>query len=209
MRLGILGGCFDPIHLGHLLVAQDVLFKLKLSRIIFVPSFSPPHRPPPITPFQHRVKMVQLAIKYNPKFKLSQIEKGRTGPSWTVDTLRQFRRLLPKASLYFILGYDQYRTIENWHNPGELTRLAKLVVISRPKISRPQLFSGHNSRRVLFLDVIPVAISAQAIRERLAKDASIRYLVTTEVAEYIYRHRLYDRFQATADSRWPEDIKLN
>ncbi|MEO0070604.1 MAG: nicotinate-nucleotide adenylyltransferase [candidate division WOR-3 bacterium] len=191
MRLGILGGCFDPIHIGHILVAQDVLFKLKLSRIIFVPSFSPPHRPPPITPYHHRVKMVQLAIKYNPRFKLSQIEKDRTGPSYTVDTLRQFRRVLPKAYLYFILGYDQYRTVESWHNPEELTQLAKIVVISRPKISRPRLFPEHESRRVIFLDVIPVAVSAQLIRERLAKDKSIRYLVTTKVAEYIYRHRLY------------------
>lgn len=190
-RLGILGGCFDPIHLGHLLVAQNVLFKLKLRQIIFVPAFYPPHRPPPVTPYHHRVKMVQLAIKHTRQFKLSQIEKGRSGPSYTVNTLRQFHRLLPKKSLYFILGYDQYHTIESWHKPQELTRLAKLVVTSRPKMPRPRLSPGHSSRRVLFLDVIPVAISSKAIRERLAKGASIRYLVPSEVAEYIYRQRLY------------------
>ncbi len=191
MNIGVLGGCFDPIHLGHLLIAEDILIKLKLQKILFVPAFHPPHRPPPIASYHHRIKMVQLAIKSNPKFELSQIEKNRPGPSYTVDTLNDLRRLFPKTTLHFIIGYDQYRTIGNWHKPSELTRLAKLVVISRPGVARPPLFRQHPRSRVCFLRVIPVAISGAIIRERVAKGASVRYLVPTKVLKYIYRHHLY------------------
>jgi nicotinate-nucleotide adenylyltransferase len=191
LRIGVFGGCFDPIHLGHLLVAEDVFRQLKLDRLLFIPSFQPPHRPAPVAPYPHRAAMVELAIKYHPQFVLSRIEENDPGPSYTINTLRSLKRLFPGDLIYLIVGYDQYRTIKTWHQSSELTKLARLVVISRPNIKRPARFAGHAPNRVIFLKVIPVAIAAAQIRQRLASRMSIRYLVPTAVAQYIYHHRLY------------------
>jgi len=191
MRLGILGGCFNPVHLGHQLVAEDVLHQLRLDRLLFVPAFRPPHKSNIITPFHHRAAMVRLAIRGNPGFQLCRIEEKGATPSYTVDTLRALQRRYPRASLYLVIGADQYRTMKRWHKPQELTRLARIVVMSRPGVPRPRLFPGHCRNRVRFLDVIPVAISARAIRDRLASGRSVRYLLPTKVMQYIKRHRLY------------------
>lgn len=191
IRLGVFGGCFDPIHLGHLLVAEDVFHKLKLDKLIFIPTFRPPHRAPPVAPYNSRVEMVQRAIANNHSFYLSRIEENRPGPSYTVETLKRLRLLFPCARLYLLLGYDQYRSIACWHKPLELTKMAKLVVMSRPGVLRPTLLPGHNPRKVIFLEVIPVELTATTIRERLAKGRSVCYLIPTAVADYVYKNRLY------------------
>lgn len=192
MRLGILGGSFDPIHFGHLLVATDVTRKLKLDKLLFIPTFRPPHRSKPVAAYPHRVAMVKSAIlKAYDRFEVSRIEENRPGPSYTINTLQRLRHLYPFARFYLIIGYDQYRTIGTWHHPQQLTALARLVVISRPGISQPAIFPGHNRRRVLFLDVIPVDISSSIIRYRLARNMSIRYLTPPPVVQYINRYRLY------------------
>ncbi len=191
MRIGIFGGAFDPVHLGHLMVAEDVAYKLHLDKLLFVPSFQPPHRPAPIAPYHHRVKMLQLATQHNSKFGISTIEKELPVPSYTINTLSALRPSFPGASLYLILGYDQYKTIAAWHRPADLTRLARLVVISRPGIGKPPRFRYHNPARLVFLPVIPVAISAALIRCRLSRGLSIFYLVPTSVSQYIYQHKIY------------------
>ncbi len=201
MRIGIFGGCFDPIHLGHLLIAEDVLGKLNLDRIIFVPTFHPPHRKPPIASYRHRTEMVRRAIAYQSVFQLSRIEELTPVPSYTSETLRALKQQLPRATLYLLIGSDQYQTIARWHQPEELTRWAKLVVMSRPGFPTSKLFPAHDPRRVLFMEVIPVRLTATMIRHRLAKKASICYLVPRKVADYIYQHRLYGTGQRGKNDR--------
>ncbi|MEO0010323.1 MAG: nicotinate-nucleotide adenylyltransferase [candidate division WOR-3 bacterium] len=191
MRLGILGGCFDPIHFGHLLVAEDVFEQLQLDRILFIPTFCPPRRPAPAATFLHRVQMVSRAIKGDRRFRLCRLEEKLPCPSYTVNTLQALHQVYPGARFYLIIGFDQYHTIHTWHQPEKLTRLAQLIVVSRPGVSRPPLYPQHQPHRVKLLDVIPVGISARIIRQRLALNKSIRYLVPPVVAQYIYRHRLY------------------
>ena len=191
MRSGIIGGSFDPIHVGHLIVADDVLRKLALDRVVFVPAFRPPHKHSPLADYRHRLEMVRRATASHPLFDVSDIETGRPGPSFTIDTLTALRAADPDDRLYFILGQDQYAAMEHWHRPEELAHLARLVVMSRPGTARPQLFPGHSTARVRFLDVIPVAVSAAAVRVRLAKGESVGYILPTPVQDYVRQHRLY------------------
>ncbi len=191
MRIGVMGGSFDPIHLGHLLVAEDVCQQLKLTKLLFVPTYQPPHRPLPLADFQHRVNMTKLAISYHPQFAISDIEKNQPTPSYTVNTLRELCQLYPQARLFFVIGYDQYWQIKKWYKAKELTQLACLIVVSRPGIEKPKLFSAHDPNQVRFLSVITVAIASHEIRQRIFRGLSVRYLVPSAVARYIYQHRLY------------------
>ncbi len=190
MRTGIFGGTFDPVHLGHLLVASDLRSTLSLERILFVPAASPPHKRSPSASFVHRLAMLELAISDWPGLEICSLEAERPGPSYTVDTLRELRAC-SRDSLYLIVGYDQYQEISTWHEPEELSRLARIVVASRPGFGRPPLYPGHNPQRVKFVDTIAVDISAAAIRFRLTQGKSIRYLVPSPVWHYIVRHQIY------------------
>ncbi len=191
MRLGVLGGSFDPVHAGHLLVAEDVRQKLKLDRVLFIPSFAPPHKPAPIASYHHRLSMIRLAIKSMPGTELLPVEESLPVPSYTVHTLKAVKERFPGSSRYFLLGADQYQTMAHWHEPLALARLARLVVMSRPGVPKPALFPGHTPNRVRMLDVVAVAVSAAVIRQRLAKGLSVRYILPEAVLEYINRHRLY------------------
>ena len=193
LRLGVFGGSFNPIHLGHVLVADDVRHQLRLDRVLFIPTWHPPHKRGPLTPYRHRLAMTRLAIAGEPEFDLCPIEESRPGPSYTVDTLRELQSLYPGAALYLIVGSDQYRDVASWHQPDLLTSLARVVVMSRPGVDQPALFPGHRPERVLFRPIIPVGISAAAIRARLAKGLSVRYMLPVRVAEHVRRHRLYRR----------------
>jgi len=164
---------------------------LRLERVLFIPACHPPHKRGPLTLYRHRLEMTRLAIEDEPGFELCPIEEGRPGPSYTVDTLRALRSLYPGATPYLIIGSDQYRDVASWHEPDQLTRLTRIVVMSRPGVEPPALFPGHDAKRVLFRAVIPVGISAAAIRARLAKGRSVRYMLPVKVAEYVRRHRLY------------------
>jgi nicotinate-nucleotide adenylyltransferase len=193
VRLGVFGGSFNPFHFGHLLAASDVRQQLRLDRMLFIPAFRPPHKRGPLAPYRHRLAMTRLATAAQPGLELCPIEEGRAGPSYTADTLCELRALYRGAALYLGVGSDQYRDVASWHRPEELTGLARIVVMSRPGIERPALFPGHDPKRVLFCTVIPVGISAAAIRARLAKGRSVRYMLPVRVAEYVRRHRLYRR----------------
>lgn len=192
-RLGVFGGSFDPIHLGHVLVADDVRRQLRLDRVLFIPTWRPPHKRGPLTPYRHRLEMARLATIGEPGFESCAVEQDRPGLSYTVDTLDELRSRYRGSSLYLIVGSDQYRDVSSWQRPDLLTRLARVVVASRPGVERPALFPGHDPKRVLFRSIIPVGISAAAVRARLAKGRSVRYMLPVRVAQYVRRHRLYRR----------------
>jgi len=198
LRLGVFGGSFNPVHLGHLLAADDVRRQLRLDRVLFIPASHPPHKHGPLTPYRHRLGMTRLAIQAEPGFELCRIEENRPGPSYTVDTLRELQSLYRGASLYLIVGSDQYRDVAAWHRPELLTDLAWVVVMSRPGVEQPPRFAGHNPKRVLFRAIIPVGISAAAIRARLAKGRSVQYMLPVRVTEYVQRHGLYRRRTVSA-----------
>ncbi len=205
LRLGVFGGSFNPVHLGHLLVADDVRRLLCLDRILFTPACRPPHKRGPLAPYRHRLAMTRLAIAGEPGFELCRIEEDRPGPSYTADTLRELRSRSPGSRLWLIVGSDQYREMHRWHEPHAFTRLSNLAVVSRPGKPRPALFPGHAAARVRFLDVIRVAISAALIRERLAKGLSVRYMLPVRVGDYVARHGLYRRRTVNDERRMKKE----
>ncbi len=191
MRTGVFGGAFDPVHLGHLLVADDVRRRLRLRRVLLVPTFRPPHRGKTAAPYRHRRRMLELAVSGWRELEVCPVEEERPEPSYTVDTLRVLRVRLPDESLHLIVGADQYREMNRWHAPAELVRLARIVVMDRPGVARPRAFRRHPARRIRFVPVLPVDLSAALVRTRLAKRASVEYMLPTVVSDYIATHRLY------------------
>ncbi len=202
MRVGILGGTFDPIHLGHLIVAEEVRVRLEVPKILFIPAGNPWLRRGPVAPAGHRLEMVRLAIKSNPFFELSSLEVQRPGPTYTVDTLTELReRFGEDAEFYFIIGPDALVELPKWKQPGRLIELCWLVGVKRPGAQEVKLeeleraIPGLTSRLIL-VDEPQIGISSTEIRERVTRGLSIRYLVPEEVQDYIYRHRLYLKEEA-------------
>ncbi len=199
--VGVLGGTFDPIHFGHLAIAEEARQSLGLERVLFVPARLPPHKPGrPITPAEHRVAMVQLAIADNPAFELCELELRRPGPSYTVDTLRELvDEQLEKGiepDLTFILSVEAFAGILSWREPRRILELARLAVVPRPGHEAPgagwlsESFAGLETR-VTLLPGPNIGISGSDIRARAAAGRSIRYFVPAPVARYVAEHRLY------------------
>lgn len=196
--IGIFGGTFDPIHSGHLIVAEEVWFRLELDYILFIPAGQPwlkVNRV--ITPAVHRLAMLKLAIASNPGFQFSALEIDHPGASYTVDTLRSLRAQLGReVKLFFILGWDNLNELPQWHEPSELVKLCTLVAVPRLDCPKPDLDSldkavpGVASKTIL-IDTPFIGISSSEIRQRIAEGKSIRYLVPQEVERYIREHRLY------------------
>ena len=196
-RLGILGGTFDPIHHGHLLAAQEAYHQLALDRILFVPAGLPPHKPArPISPAEHRVRMVELAIADKPHFALSRVDVDRSGPSYTVDTLELLRaRWGPDPRFFFIEGNDSLSELAGWYRPRRLIELCELAVVARPgsQIDLPELerrlpgITGRLHR----VDMPLLQISSSDLRARVRAGRSISYLVPPEVEAYVRQHGLY------------------
>ncbi|MBN1354863.1 nicotinate-nucleotide adenylyltransferase [bacterium] len=228
MRIGILGGTFDPIHNGHLIVAEEARDRFKLDRVLFVPARIPPHKPDMrISSGEHRIQMVRLAVQDHPVFEVSDIELVRKGPSYTVDTLKQ---LQSTGELYLLIGYDSFLSIDTWCAYEEIFSLCRIVVASRPGsqpvqpenltpflrnffpagIARydPQDDPGNRTDdpnwRICFLCIPGMNISSSEIRRRVSNHASIRYLVPAAVARYILRECLY-----SGQTVQPEDISEN
>jgi len=191
MRIGVFGGAFDPIHLGHLLVADDARRRLGLDRVLLVPTSRPPHRPRPRAPFADRMRMVEVATRGWPGLEPCGVEGERPGRSYTVDTLRRLRARLPGARFWLLLGADQYRDMAGWHEPRAVGRLARIAVLDRPGQPRPRVFRGHDPRRVSFVPVMAVDLSAAQVRARLARHRSVGYMLATSVSDYIRTHRPY------------------
>src|SRR5271166_5246780 len=133
MRIGVFGGTFDPVHLGHLILAEQCREQGRLDQVLFVPAASPPHKQSQaLTPFAQRVEMLALAIAGQPAFRIDELEKDRPGPSYTVDTLEQLKERQPAAELFLILGSDTLLDLPHWHGPARVAALATLVVVARP-----------------------------------------------------------------------------
>ena len=198
MRVGILGGTFDPVHIGHLIVAESVRIDLGLDEVLFVPAGQPWLKVDrDITPAVHRMEMVRLAILGNANFKLSKVEVERSGPSYTIDTVIELRNLLgAQVDLFFILGFDALAQLPQWKEPKKLIELCKLAVVPRVNLNPPNLNDLERSipgvsDRVKYVATPLIDISSSQIRERIAQGLSIRYLVPEKVEEYIAKYRLY------------------
>ena len=186
-RIGILGGTFNPPHVGHLALAAESLRRLKLEKVIFVPTLIPPHKKIGDNNALRRYKMVSLACKDNPKFEVSKIELKRKSVSYSVETLRRLKKKYGKnAELFFITGSDSLDELESWKNIDEILKLANFIVALRPGFPIKKL------RRGIKLIKIPVPdISSSTIRERARLSRQIRSLVPESVRRYIIKNKLY------------------
>jgi len=198
VRVGVLGGTFDPVHLGHLSIAEEVRIKLDLDRVIFIPAGQPWLRADAyLTPAIDRLRMVELATRDNSRFQVCDIEIQRSGPTYTVDTLVELgQRLGQDISLYFIVGADILAQFHRWKDPEKVLEACHLVVVSRPGNQDddwPEWFQGAGSAqdKVTQLEIPMVDISGTEIRRRVSLGESVRHLVPDLVAEYIQDRKLY------------------
>ncbi len=198
MRIGILGGTFDPPHIGHLVIAEEARKKLALAKVYFVPARQPPHKlSEPVSPLEDRVAMLRLALDDSPFFVLSLLEANRPGPSYTVDTLRQLRTEFPPAAEFFlIMGMDSLAKLPTWHKPGELIQMCRLAVLRRPGYSAEmdeleRKIPGIKSK-VLFIPAPQLEISSSDLQSRVRGGLSIQSVVPAGVTEYIAQHHLYE-----------------
>jgi nicotinate-nucleotide adenylyltransferase len=197
MKLGVLGGTFDPIHNGHLAIAGEALNKLSLDKVLFVPARQQPLKDrDDVASVENRTKMISLAIKDFPQFALSTVETDSRGPNYTVDTLGKLQQQYSDAELYFILGWDSLEELPRWKRPDEIIRLCRIVALTRNTVAVPQLKELEGvipglSQRLVLLDMAPVNISSTDIRSRLRAGLSIEGMVPPEVKEYIISHQLY------------------
>jgi nicotinate-nucleotide adenylyltransferase len=198
MKTGVLGGTFNPIHKGHLAVAEEVRSRLHLDDVLFIPTGHPWRKTGnPILPAEHRVEMVRFAIADRPSFRISTIEVNREGPSYTVDTLEELQSVLGSGDeIYFIVGWDSLADLPNWKAPERIIQLAWLVAVPRPGCYPPDLQSLETgvpglSERVVLMEGPEVDVSASQVRERVARGLPISDLVPEAVEKYIREHGLY------------------
>ena len=198
MNIGVLGGTFDPVHNGHIIVAEEARRRLNLAETILVPAGQPQlRRNCLISPAEHRLNMLRLAIADKPHFKLSTIEIERSGPSYTVDTIAELRDQIDTGDeLFFILGWDSLARLPQWREPSRLIEMCYLVAVPRPGYPPPdfkalEIRVPGVSQRVMLMKEPEVAISATEIRQRVTKGLSIYHLVPEPVNRYIKQHKLY------------------
>ena len=213
-KTGILGGTFNPVHLGHLRAAHEVAETLGLDRVLFVPALIPPHKDPAQSASaEHRLEMVRLAVRDNPLFEVSDVELRRGGPSYTIDTLDELASAMPCEELYFIVGSELFRTIDSWHCWERLFHVSHFVVVHRPgyhfdplkrcplalqrrigydkKEGGVEYYTHESSKRVISVPIVGLNLSSTRIRELRSEGRSIRYLVPEAVERYIVDHSLY------------------
>ncbi len=198
MNIGILGGTFDPVHNGHLIVADVARAQLNLNEVLFIPAGQPWLKLERIiTPAEHRLHMLRLALDDTPYFSISEIEIERSGPTYTVDTLTALKEQLnAEEELFFILGQDNLMQLPQWHEASNLIELCYLVAAPRPGVKKPDLKALEASipgitQRVMLMKQPQVDINATDIRERVVRGLSVRHLVPEPVNRYIKENRLY------------------
>ncbi len=198
MNVGILGGTFDPVHNGHLVIAEVARERLNFNEVLFIPAGQPWLKVErSITPPQHRLQMLRLALDDRPYFRISEMEIERPGPTYTIDTINALKeRLNTEDELFFILGQDTLMQLPQWHEAQNLIRLCYLVAAPRPGVKNPDLKALEAAlpgitQRVMLMKEPQVDISATDIRERAARGLSVRHLVPEPVNRYIKEHRLY------------------
>lgn len=202
-RVGILGGTFDPVHYGHLVIAEEVYAALDLAEMVFVPAGHPPHKPERVVAAaQHRLAMLELAIAGNPHFSISRVDLERPGPSYTVETLRLLRQQWgEQTALYYLIGWDSLEDFLTWRDPaGILEQLSYLVAVRRPGYAEE---SGYRAslearlpgitQRLLVVPAPQLEISSTELRERVAEGRPIKYQLPERVEQYIEQYRLYQR----------------
>ncbi len=196
-RVGVLGGTFDPVHYGHLVIAQEALVCLGLDRVIFVPAQESPHKlQEPHSPATHRLQMVRIAIASNPSFAVSEVDLARPAPSYTADTLAILKEQLGRqAELYFLMGMDSFAGLTTWYRPDLILARARLVVAVRPgyRVDLQALESTlpSISSRTELLEPPQLDISSRDLRRRVREGLPIRYQLPESVEAYIREHRLY------------------
>ena len=201
-RIGIIGGTFDPIHHGHLFVAEEARARMGLGRVLVIPHGQAPHKDDGgITPAEHRVRMCELAAEPNPGLEVSRLEVDRPGKSYTIDTLLALRRRYgPEAELHFIIGADQVLELDTWYRPDDVLREAQFIAVNRPGSdlsALPEVIGEERAARVQSMDVLGLEISSTDLRRREREGLPIRYLAPDAVVAYIEEHRLYSCNAAT------------
>jgi len=188
-KVGIFGGTFDPIHMGHLITAQSVKELRNLEKIIFIPAFISPHKSDAKTSSpKDRLNMIKIAVESIPFFDYSDIEIKKGGISYSVDTLRELKKQY--TELEFIIGYDNIFTFHTWKEPDEILKLAKIIVLKR-RSSHPPAFEDKYYHQAIFVETRGIEISATDIRKRVKNGLPINFLVPPDVMEYIYKQILY------------------
>lgn len=199
-RVGIIGGSFDPVHTGHLVIAQDAMEKLELSEVVFIPADIPPHKQHlQQADVGHRMNMLQLSTEADLRFSVSDIEIQRGGVSYTIDTVREIQLLRPECELVLIVGTDTLVDLHNWYEIDELLELCEVASLMRPGESSMvelanKIALTDAQKEKLLANVIEahlIGISSTEIRMRVAEGLGIRYLVPAEVEMYIFEHSLY------------------
>jgi nicotinate-nucleotide adenylyltransferase len=197
VKLGLLGGTFNPPHLAHLVCAQEALVQLGLDRVVFVPVFEPPHKEVEAEPgVEHRIELCRRAVAGDDRFEVSRIEADMPGRSYTVDTLRRLHESSPEDELTFIVGGDMAHALPTWHEPEAVLALARLGVAEREGVRRAdiseRLAGLAAADRVCFFDMPRLDLSSSMIRRRVAAGRPVRYLVPDAVADYIASAHLYE-----------------
>lgn len=189
MKIAILGGTFNPVHIGHLILAEEAREKLGLDKVIFVPTFLPPHKDnSDIALATDRLSMIRLAIKTNKYFMVSDTEIKRNGRSYTIDTIKEFKERFSTDDLYFIIGSDLLKYLDEWKDLNEIIKLVRFIVATRPGFPLEKIPS--------YIDTLPIRavdISAFEIRECVKENKSFHYLVPEGVFNYINKRALYKR----------------
>ena len=197
-KVGILGGTFDPIHMAHLILAENAWQQFQLDTILIMPSGTPPHKENrEITPATHRIRMLQLAIDDNKHFKVSNVEIEREGKTYTADTLTELNRYNPDCCYYFIIGADSLFQLEHWYQPDIIMKQAVLLVAVRDQLEEPEVLqkiaylTNQYQAEIHLLHTPNMSLSSSLIRKRVSKGESIKYLVPKDVEKYIYQNKLY------------------
>jgi nicotinate-nucleotide adenylyltransferase len=200
MRVGVFGGTFDPVHLGHLILAEQCREQARLDQVWFVPAAHPPNKlGDPVTPFHHRVEMLELAVAVHPGFAIDPLEKERQGPSFTVDTLGELHRRHPGHEFWLMAGSDTLLDLPNWREPARIVELAGLLVVARPGHPLPEpgqvraalRLPGGADLRLRTAESPLIDVASRDLRRRVAEGRSVRYLVPRAVEAYIHEKHLY------------------
>ncbi|WP_408006861.1 nicotinate-nucleotide adenylyltransferase [Pseudalkalibacillus sp. A8] len=189
-RIGILGGTFDPPHIGHLMMAQEAVEQCKLDKVWFMPSASPPHKKMNgVTAGNDRIEMVKRTIDDVEGFKLSLIEFEREGPSYTVDTMKELKEKHPDIEFFFIIGGDSVEALHTWDRIDQLVEIITFIGIKRPGHE----FESPYLDKIIAIETPLIGISSTMLRERFRHNKNTKYYVTDEVREYVEVNRLYDK----------------
>jgi nicotinate-nucleotide adenylyltransferase len=192
MKIGIFGGTFDPIHLGHLLLAEQALEAVPLDEVWFVPAGEPPHkRERVVTPAFHRLRMVELATREHPRFRVSDLEVKRQGPSYTVHTIEALKAAHPQHHFFLLVGADMVKDLPNWYKTNKIIQHVQILALGRPGVETGDIPAEIRERLTWIEGAAETNISSSLIRRRLAAGKSVRYLLPEPVYQYVKEHRLY------------------